>query len=544
MAYTEMHGLVFEFHSNVTHRGKQQLRHVAVAVGQWSERAFSGPLPFDWRAQYRAVLADQAAQGRRATPASAQALEDWFESFAQYCGLLPRGPVMEHHHRWRPQRQPIAQLAHGDGSQTVQNLSGGGFVIHVTPTVSGPPESQASAAQPKPVFIDGVEVAGPGPETTESFRAKVQIVLEMLDPAVARWWDSIRVQGIVRARDAAGWLTFWRFNYKSWMEGDRPVVVVDSRFTAADAAQAIVASARSGLWAGGVADAFTIDDAPLKDKKDKKDEAAKFQELREASFKEAAGTAAIVAEFYYSGFASITPGGQLVLTLNDVAENGLTWRQAVASLPLFFTRGGIKSLLILIPIKGSRKARGIRVPDALVKDFAALNPEDQLAIAKEAAAAGKDDVAKTIELGIQRRRTTARPQPKSPEATPTPKALSGKWIAKIENMSARARAYQTQITGRNGEVYRYNGVEFDGVGNGVLLEAKGPGYSTFIEGSTFKKWFKNESKLLRQAADQSRAAGGLRLEWHIAEAEVARMLTNLFKEKGIGGIAILHTPMK
>ncbi len=110
MAYTEMHGLVFEFHSNVTHRGKQQLRHVAVAVGEWSERAFSGPLPLDWRAEYRAVLADQAAQGRRATPASAQALEDWFESFAQYCGLLPSGPVMEHHHRWRHQgREPIAR---------------------------------------------------------------------------------------------------------------------------------------------------------------------------------------------------------------------------------------------------------------------------------------------------------------------------------------------------------------------------------------------------------------------------------------------------
>ncbi len=84
---------------------------MAVAVGEWSERAFSGPLPRDWRAQYRAVLADQAAQGRRATPASAQALEDWFESFAQYCGLLPSGPVMEHHHRWLPQRRRTNRAA-------------------------------------------------------------------------------------------------------------------------------------------------------------------------------------------------------------------------------------------------------------------------------------------------------------------------------------------------------------------------------------------------------------------------------------------------
>ena len=107
MAYTEMHGLVFEFHSNVTHRGKQQLRQVAVAVGEWSERAFSGPLPRDWRAQYRAVLADQAAARSPRHARQAQALEDWFEAFAQYCGLLPSGPVMEHHHRWLPQRRSI-----------------------------------------------------------------------------------------------------------------------------------------------------------------------------------------------------------------------------------------------------------------------------------------------------------------------------------------------------------------------------------------------------------------------------------------------------
>ncbi len=93
----------------------------------------------------------------------------------------------------------------------------------------------------------------------------------------------------------------------------------------------------------------------------------------------------------------------MILTLNDVAENGLTWQQAVASLPLFFMRGGIKSLLILIPIKGSRKARGIRIPDNLVKDFAALSPDDQLAIAKEAAAAGKDEVTGILQLGISRR---------------------------------------------------------------------------------------------------------------------------------------------
>ena len=174
------------------------------------------------------------------------------------------------------------------------------------------------------------------------------------------------------------------------MEGDRPVVhgrhAVHRRPTPRKRS-----SLRPGRASGPAAwpDAFAKDDVAAKDKADKKDEAAKFQELRETSFKEAAGISASIAEFYYSGLATITPGGDLVLTLNDVAENGLTWRQAVASLPLFFTRGGIKSLLVLIPIKGSRQARGIRIPDNLVKEFAALNPDDQLAIAKEAAAAEK-----------------------------------------------------------------------------------------------------------------------------------------------------------
>ena len=47
-------------------------------------------------------------------------------------------------------------------------------------------------------------------------------------------------------------------------------------------------------------------------------------------------------------------------------------------------------------------------------------------------------------------------------------------------MSARTAAYQTQITGQTGQAYIVNGVKFDGYTDGMLLDAKGPGYATFL----------------------------------------------------------------
>jgi hypothetical protein len=62
----------------------------------------------------------------------------------------------------------------------------------------------------------------------------------------------------------------------------------------------------------------------------------------------------------------------------------------------------------------------------------------------------------------------------------------GQWEAASESMSARAASYQAQITGKSSEIFRLNGVKFDGYNNGVLLEAKGPGYANFIENGQFR----------------------------------------------------------
>lgn len=69
-------------------------------------------------------------------------------------------------------------------------------------------------------------------------------------------------------------------------------------------------------------------------------------------------------------------------------------------------------------------------------------------------------------------------------------------------MSARAMGYQTQIAGHQGQIFRLNGVKFDGYSNGVLFEAKGPGYARFISNGEFRTWFNGYKGLIEQASRQ------------------------------------------
>src|SRR5690606_35788324 len=79
------------------------------------------------------------------------------------------------------------------------------------------------------------------------------------------------------------------------------------------------------------------------------------------------------------------------------------------------------------------------------------------------------------------------------------KAGPGKWKRVNETMSERAARYQRQITGRPvDEAYVVDGVRFDGYRNGklvdmpeALLEAKGPGYKTFVAEKDFVRWFRS-----------------------------------------------------
>jgi len=140
--------------------------------------------------------------------------------------------------------------------------------------------------------------------------------------------------------------------------------------------------------------------------------------------------------------------------------------------------------------------------------------------------------------------------------TPAPSGGPGKWGPAQESMTPRSRAYQEQITGHSAdEAYwvggmstRAGGVKFDGFKDSVLLEAKGLGYAKFFNGLKPKEWFKNSGAkaLIDQARQQSgKVRGmGLRIEWHVAEAEAAEAIQGLLRGARIEGITVLHTPAK
>jgi hypothetical protein len=125
-----------------------------------------------------------------------------------------------------------------------------------------------------------------------------------------------------------------------------------------------------------------------------------------------------------------------------------------------------------------------------------------------------------------------------PDVTP-----AGRWQTVSEAMSARARAYQTQVTGRTGEAYVVNGVRFDGVSGGTLLDGKGPGYATFVRNGRFQRFFNGQDALLDQARRQVAAANVAPITWHVAEADAATAMWNLLADNNITGINIVHTPV-
>src|SRR5262249_46851009 len=119
----------------------------------------------------------------------------------------------------------------------------------------------------------------------------------------------------------------------------------------------------------------------------------------------------------------------------------------------------------------------------------------------------------------------------------------GQWQAVNEAMSARAAAYQTQITGQTGQAYVVDGVKFDGILGNTLVDAKGPGYANFVEDGKFQPWFDGYDTLVIQAKNQVVAAAGAPIQWHVAEQEAIPAFQNLLQENGITGIQIIYTPV-
>ncbi|MGB8453430.1 MAG: Tox-REase-5 domain-containing protein [Anaerocolumna sp.] len=125
------------------------------------------------------------------------------------------------------------------------------------------------------------------------------------------------------------------------------------------------------------------------------------------------------------------------------------------------------------------------------------------------------------------------------------KSLSGQWKKVNESMSDFSRKYQSQITGREGEVWLQNGVKFDGMKDGILLDAKGK-YAQFVNKSTgiFYDWFTGQKSLVTQARNQIAAADGAKIQWYFAEESALEAVENLFADYEIDGIELIFQALQ
>lgn len=118
----------------------------------------------------------------------------------------------------------------------------------------------------------------------------------------------------------------------------------------------------------------------------------------------------------------------------------------------------------------------------------------------------------------------------------SPDVGPGVWGPSFERMSARAAAYQSQVTGRSVDMaYWVNGVKFDTYDSirRMLVDAKGPRYEYLLN----QTWSRTQQELVDGAKRQLGAANGIAIEWQVAERGAARLM-----QQFISGIDIRWVP--
>jgi filamentous hemagglutinin len=94
---------------------------------------------------------------------------------------------------------------------------------------------------------------------------------------------------------------------------------------------------------------------------------------------------------------------------------------------------------------------------------------------------------------------------------------------------------------------KLNGIRFDGCReeDGTMLEAKGPGYATFLNGQDgWRDWFTSLQEVQDQMEDQARAAAGRVVEWHFAEPGVADYFRAYAQNQNLTNVVVIYTPVK
>jgi len=115
--------------------------------------------------------------------------------------------------------------------------------------------------------------------------------------------------------------------------------------------------------------------------------------------------------------------------------------------------------------------------------------------------------------------------------------IKGSWV------SQKAKEYQKKFSGNADLSFEVNGVSFDAVKDGVLIDAKfGHGSSIFDDAFEVKNTNRAD-KIIEQANRQLRAVGdsGTKIEWHISTEKGAEGIRKLFLDNNIN-IDVKFTP--
>ncbi|RKH52607.1 hypothetical protein D7V93_27830 [Corallococcus llansteffanensis] len=244
------------------------------------------------------------------------------------------------------------------------------------------------------------------------------------------------------------------------------------------------------------------------------------------------GVAALItsAPAYWERFQSMTRGEQIREVSRLTTGMLVTWGTASAT---------------------TRTLKGMVVGAEATVPVLSLSAEGVLALERVAVPAGRAAAVLSGGPGaaiiLQRANTASKGG--------APSQGPGQWGPAKESMSARARRYQEQITGHStddaywvgGVGKNSGGVKFDGFKEGVLLEAKGPGYANkFLDTFDPKSWFEptGAKGLIDQAMRQRDSVLGMgsAIEWHVAEEGAAKAIRKLLQDNRVHEITVIHTP--
>lgn len=352
---------------------QQRLDRFQQSLETWLHSALNWPLD-DWQADLRMFLEHTRYAGWEISPHSLSAIRELLTARAGRTGpFAAEGSKAVD----RPVIQLAAVMAPGEDTDATLDLTSDGEEADATP-------------------VD-LETAGPGPDVSPAFKAKVRLALDLLDPAICQWWHAPSVDGLIKSRDAWG----PRRNVMSDVENDRPIIVVDQSFTAGDTALAIIDESSAGLFADSLGVHLR------KYKIGRSRSAAEFADWRKSSAQEAAAYAATMAELYYGAIGSLTSSGDVFVTIDDIGRNGLSWNHLLLALPLMTTfRRGLSRLTIVV--KGGKK---LEIAGTLLTELASLPAKKaRELIAKAQRAKTPEKAIEILQDGVKA--ATAKPPPK------------------------------------------------------------------------------------------------------------------------------------